>query len=188
MGQASYQFEVWGYFSVSRKSEMEIFDFFKNEIGIPPHLIVRNLHLSVYHARRPMPNLQEVAKRCHLTIDTMDLRFMVMAPGGENPRPNLIPARRKVGVRVIRTSSFRGKIYEYRNLLIEHETPRVLGRRKQSTKTKNAFGARHFQPHITLLNAGTGIDTNLTIVGDAFRDSIQEIHFDKFVVVKRKHF
>ena len=146
------------------------------------------MHMTIYHARRPMPNLEEASKSCLLTIDTNDLKFMVIAPGGENPRLELIPGERKVGVRITRTSIFREKIYKYRNMLIEHETSQVLGLRKRSTKSKNTFGARHFQPHISLLNSGSFIKKDLTILGNAFRDSITEITFDRFVIQKKKNF
>jgi len=182
------QFEVWAYFCLSRKSEQDIHSFFTTEYNIEPDLIVRNLHLTIYHARRPMFDLQEVSKPCNFSIDTMDLRFMVMAPGGENPRPNLDPGKRKVGVRIVKSSPFRERIYEYRKESMQHETAKVLGTRKPSTNTKNAFGARHFQPHITLLRAGTFIDRDLTVLGDAFRNEIPLLHFSKYIVRKRQQF
>lgn len=182
------QFEVWAYFCLSSKSEEEIHSFFANEFDIAPDLIERRMHLTIYHARRPMFELQEIHKPCRFSVDTMDLRFMVMAPGGENPRRELDPGKRKVGVRIIKSSSFRERIYEYRNEILTYENEKVLGNRKPSTNTKNAFGARHFQPHITLLRAGTCIDRDLTIMGDAFRDAIPAISFSKYVIRKRKNF
>lgn len=182
------QFEVWAYFCLSRKSEEDICSFFADEFDIPPDLVERNMHLTVYHARRPMFELQELHKPCRFSVDTMDFRFMVMAPGGENPRPELDPGKRKVGVRIIKSSPFRQRIYEYRNDILEHENGQVLGNRKPSNNHRNAFGARHFQPHITLLRSGTYIDRDLTIMGDAFRDAIPEISFSKYVIKKRKNF
>ncbi|HVU54334.1 MAG TPA: hypothetical protein VHD83_04730 [Puia sp.] len=182
------QFEVWAEFCVSRKSEEEIFDFFRSEYGIAPELIAKNLHLTVYHSRRPMPTIKAVSESCHLTVDTMDLKFMVMAPGGENPRLDLIPSERKIGVRVHKKSVLRAKIYKYRNRLAIHETKRILGHRKPSSNSRNAFGARHFQPHISLLKAGTNVDDDLTIIGNAFRDSIHSINFDRFLIRVKKNF
>lgn len=176
------QFEVWADFKVSRKSEQEIFNFFRFEWGVASEVIRRNLHLTIYHSRRPMPKIQPVSQSCHLAIDTMDLKFMVLAPGGERPRPDLIPRESKVGVRVHRRSTFRQKVYHYRQQLSIHETKRILGKRKQSNNTRSAFGARCFQPHITLLQAGADIDYDLTLLGDAFRDSIHTIFFDRFSV------
>jgi len=135
-----------------------------------------------------MPGVEELTKPCHLSIDTLDTRFMVLAPGGENPRPNLLPAKKKVGVRIHRSSKFREKILEYRHQFFLHETPKVLGVRKPSSKTRNAFGARNFQPHIAILKPGSGIQTDLTDVGENFRDVVQAIHFDKFIIHKRRNF
>ncbi|RFM30945.1 hypothetical protein DXN04_31960 [Chitinophaga silvisoli] len=182
------KFEVWADFRVSRKSEEEIFNFFRFECGLDPEVIVRNMHLTIYHSRRPMPAIQSVSQNCHLAVDTMDLKFMVMAPGGENPRPNLIPGRHKIGVRVHRRSAFRKKIYRYRQQLSIHETKRILGRRQQSNNSRSAFGARYFQPHITLLNAGADIDDDLTVLGDAFRNAIDTIVFDRFSVRVKQNY
>lgn len=182
------QFEVWGQFRVSQKSVRDIHDFFREELDIHPQFLIPNLHLTIYHSRRPMPDLKEFAKGCRLCIDTLDTRFMVLAPGGENPRPYLIPGKRKVGIRIKKTSQFRSKIDEYRNLLIAHETPSVLGKRKPSTKSRNAFGARNFQPHIAILKAGSGIGRDLTKVGEAFREVIAEIYFDRFMVQKKRNY
>jgi hypothetical protein len=182
------QFEVWAQFRVAMKSVIEIRDFFIYEYNISPEFLIPNLHLTIYHSRRPMPNVAEVFKSCHLSIDTLDTRFMVLAPGGENPRPDLVPAKKKVGIRVRKASAFREKIIEYRKQFFIHETPNVLGLRKPSSKSKNAFGARHFQPHIAILKSGSGIQTNLTEVGENFRDCVHEIHFDKFLIHKRKNF
>lgn len=182
------QFEVWAQFRVAKKSVVEIEDFFMQEYNILPNFLISNLHLTIYHSRRPMPDIEEIFKSCHLSIDTMDTRFMVLAPGGENPRPDLVPAERKIGIRIHKASKFREKILEYREQFFLHETPKVLGLRKASSKTKNAFGARSFQPHIAILKSGSGIQTNLTEVGGNFRDFVQEIHFDKFLIHKRRNF
>lgn len=182
------QFKVWAQFRVARKSELAIKDFFTNEYNISPEFLVPNLHLTIYHSRRPMTDIEEVNKSCLVSIDTLDTRFMVLAPGGENPRPTLIPAENKVGIRIHKSSKFRDKILEYRQEFFLHETPKILGLRKPSSKTRSAFGAKNFQPHITLLNLGSGIQTDLTEVGNNFRDSVHEIHFDRFIIRKRRYF
>jgi len=173
---------------VSKRSVEEIHGFFKTEYNIAPHFLIPNLHLTVYHSRRPMPLLQEQVKSCHMVVDTLDTRFMVLSPGGENPRTNLIPGEQKVGIRIKRTADLREKIDVYRRVFFEHETARVLGSRNPSSRSKNAFGARHFQPHISILQSGSNIVSDLSIVGDNFRDAIAEIHFDKFIIQTRKNF
>jgi hypothetical protein len=135
-----------------------------------------------------MPAIQPISQSCHLIVDTRDLKFMVMAPGGENPRPNLIPGKRKIGVRVHRRSVFRHTIYRYRQQFIIHETKNILGKRTQSSNSHSAFGARYFQPHITLLKAGTNIDSDLILLGDAFRDSVHNIVFDRFSVRVKQNY
>ena len=109
---------------------------------------------------------------------TEDTRFIVMAPGGENPRPELEPAKRKVGIRIQRKNIARPAILRLRERLLIHETPEVLGTRRRSTHSFNAFGARHFQPHMALLRPGSGIDRDLTKLGVLFRNEIKSLTFD----------
>jgi hypothetical protein len=66
-----------------------------------------------------------------------------------------------------------------------YETPDVLGLRQPSNHIRNAFGARHFQPHITLLKKGFGLDRDLTKIGEAFRASISPIRLNRFIVTCR---
>ena len=54
--------------------------------------------------------------------------------------------------------------------------------RRPSTRKRNAFGARHFQPHMTILRAGSGIDRNLKRIGDPFREALGDLLFDRFVI------
>ena len=53
------------------------------------------------------------------------------------------------------------EILRLRERLHIHETPEVLGSRRRSTHSFDAFGARHFQPHMALLRPGNGIDRDL---------------------------
>lgn len=62
------------------------------------------------------------------------------------------------------------------------ETPEVLGSHRPSTDTRSAFGARHFQPHVTVLRKASGVDSDLTKAGRAFREAIPAVRFDRFVV------
>jgi hypothetical protein len=107
---------------------------------------------------------------------------MVLAPGGENPRPELDPSKLKVGIRIHRKSAARATILEFRRRLFQHETRQVLGTRAPSTDLRSAFGARSFQPHMALLRAGSGIERNLTPLGAAFRSALSELTFDRFEV------
>lgn len=71
---------------------------------------------------------------------------------------------------------------QYRNRLLEYETPDVLGSRKASDHRRNAFGARHFQPHMTLLMAGSGVCRDLKEIGEPFRQVMGMLRFDRFEI------
>ena len=107
---------------------------------------------------------------------------MVMYPGGENPRPELDPAMLTVGIRVQRQSAARATILEFRTRLTDHENRRVLGARAPSTDKSSAFGARTYQPHMSILRPGSEIDRDLKAIGERFRQTIGDLTFDRFVV------
>ena len=107
---------------------------------------------------------------------------MVMAPGGEVPRPEFDPAYRKVGIRVQKRGSTMAAIMELHNRLIQFESEEVRGHRGPSTRNRSAFGARHFQPHMTVLEAGSGVDRDLTPIGLHFRQVLGNLTFNKFVI------
>jgi hypothetical protein len=174
--------EVWAQLVLSAKDSHRIREFLMRQCGIKSHRIVESMHLTVYYARRPMPGVISIAEPAHVVVSASDTRFMVMAPGGENPRPALEPAKRKVGLRVQRQSSAMPEIMAYRQRLFSHESIAVLGRRRPSNHRRNAFGARHFQAHVSLLKPGSGIDRDLTKLGSPFRDYIGDLVFDKLIV------
>lgn len=62
------------------------------------------------------------ARVVRIVLPANETRFMVMAPGGENPRPDLDPATRKLGVRVHRRSRAMQPILELRERLTKFET------------------------------------------------------------------
>jgi hypothetical protein len=140
------------------------------------------MHMTVYYARRAMPGVTPTTEPALVALRVADTRFMVMAPGGENPRPELEPGQRKVGIRIQKQSDAMPTILAYRGRLLQCETMDVLGWRAPSTTKKNAFGARHFQPHIAMLRAGSNIDRDLAPLGRLFREEIGILTFDSFVV------
>jgi hypothetical protein len=73
-------------------------------------------------------------------------------------------------------------IMEYRNRLIQYESKEVLGELSSSTRNRSAFGAPHFQPHMTVLEAGNGIDRDLTPIGTRFRETLGNLSFNRFAV------
>jgi hypothetical protein len=157
-------------------------NFFVRRLGLAPKSLHKNLHLTVYHARRFLEGVQNSEEPFRLSLKSSDLRFMVMAPGGENPRPELEPSQCDVGVRVVKSSEAISEIRALRSRFYEFETKKILSGRLPSNHMRNAFGARIFQPHITLLRPNSEIDRDLTKIGRAFRLEIETIIFDQFVI------
>lgn len=176
------KFEVWAQLRLCPNDLALIRDILAFKLHIKPKAIVQRMHITVYHARRPMWHLEPTDEIVNLVIPTEGTRFMVMAPGGENPRPELEPAKRKVGIRIQRKNIARPKILRFRDRLLIHETSEVLGNRRRSTHTSNAFGARNFQPHMALSRPDNGIDRDLTRLGVLFRNEIKSLTFDRFLI------
>lgn len=180
--------EVWAQLFLQQASRDALAAFLVSQ-GVSERRIVMSMHLTVYHARRPLPGIVATAESAQLAVAAEDLRFMVMAPGGENPRPELEPSRLKVGIRIRRQSEAYARILAYRERFIAHETKSVLGRRRPSTARTSAFGARSFQPHVALLRAKNGVDRDLSVLGRALRVALAHtpLTFDRFIVdVTRK--
>lgn len=174
--------EVWAQLFLRDQDQEKLKQFFIETLGIKERFIVKNMHITVYHSRRPMPGLSEMKDDANIVVPAEDMRFMVMAPGGENPRPEFNPGKRKVGVRVHRKSIATSSIQALRNRLIAYETKKVLGNRPPSTHSNNAFGARHFQPHMSVLRAGSKVDRDLRLIGEPFRRTIGDLTFDRFEI------
>ena len=174
--------EVWAQLILSERDSVRIREFFINECEIKAHRVVSNFHMTIYYARRLMPAVVAKVEAAQVVLPATETRFMVMAPGGENPRPELVPSKCKVGIRVHKQSSAMPAILNYRQRLLRCETRAVLGSRRPSTIRTNAFGARHFQPHVALLKPGSGIDRDLTKLGSLFRERIGNLTFDKFEI------
>lgn len=174
--------EVWAQLLLCDQDCARIGDFLASEFGIRRSCIVRNMHITVYHARRPMLGVTPLLETVRVVLPTAETRFMILAPGGENPRPELDPSRRKVGVRVHRQSDARRVILEFRARLLQYESARVLGVRAPSTGKRNAFGARYFQPHMAILGTASGIGRDLKLIGVPFRKALGELTFDRFAV------
>jgi hypothetical protein len=174
--------EIWAQLWVCGDDCLRIREFLVSEGLVKPSSIIPKMHLTVYHARRPMSGVSPVDEDVHIVVPTAETRFMVLAPGGENPRPELEPRNCKVGIRIQRKNVARGEIQAFRERLLAYETPNVLGSRGPSTGERNAFGARHFQPHIALVRPGNRIDRDLTRTGVLFRQALKQIALDRFSI------
>jgi hypothetical protein len=181
-----HEYEIWCQLMMSKESELSVHTFFIKHYYIDPNHLIYNMHLTVYHSRRPMLDLEEMKFNCMHNIDTNETRFMVLTSGGENQRPDIIPGYRKVGIRIQRSSNFRNIIHSYRRKVIQYEDIVTLGERKPSNMNRNAFGSRSFQPHISLLKAGSEINFDLYSVGENFRNYISELVFNKYIIRRVK--
>ncbi len=184
--KAGHRHSVWAMLFVAKDSEEAIWRFLTQQMGLRPSLLHRRLHLSVYHARRALEGLTDYGEPVEIEVAAEDLRFMAMTPGGENPRPEIDPARCNVGVRVKRTSPTIQAIRSLRSRFYPLESMDVIGVRQPSNHKRNAFGARHFQPHITLIRPNNGLDRDLKEIGSAFRAAVGGLRFDQFVVKCRR--
>lgn len=174
--------EVWAQLWLCAEDCVRIKDLLSSQGVVKRSSVMNRLHITVYHARRAMAGLQDCTETISVDIPTAETRFMVLAPGGENPRPELEPRYRKVGIRIMKASPARPIIQMFRERLLRYETREVLGSRRPSTHTANAFGARNFQPHMSLIRAGSGIDRDLTKLGRIFRSEIDALRYDRFIV------
>ena len=175
-----HKYEVYATLWVTRTCEKQIARLLSEKCGIQKGAIQRGIHLTVYYGRRPLPKLVEENRRVHISADVNETRFMVLAPGGENPRPELEPHQRSVGIRLTRRNQAIAEIQQLRQSIYQLETDEVIGNRTATTAWKSCFGARHYQPHIKLLRPGSGINRDLTEIGSIFRSEIERIEFGKF--------
>lgn len=172
---------IYAFLCLTRDSESRIAEFLLSQ-GINPNSIQSGMHLTVYHARRRLPGVCAERRSVDITADTAETRFMVMVPGGENPRDDTDPRRQSVGIRLTRRNRAIKQIKTLRQEMYRLETPAMLGSRRPTTAWTNAFGARHYQPHIKLMGPNSGVPYDLTSIGAALRDSLKTIRFGDFRV------
>lgn len=182
---ATHAYEIYALLRVSRKYEELISDLLSGECKVPKDAIQRGLHLTVYHGRRPLPGLVSGNQRVRIFADALETRFMVMAPGGENPHPELEPSQRSVGIRLTKRNQAIDHIQRLREGIYRLETPAIVGGRSPTSAWVNCFGARRYQPHIKLIRPGSMIDRDLTKLGEIFRSDMEQIEFDRFEVMAR---
>ena len=180
--QKKHKFEVYALLWVSRQSQDTISQLLHSECKIPKPAIQSNLHLTVYYGRRKLPELTPYCESVNIIADTIETRFMVFVPGGENPRYNIEPSERSVGIRFTRRNCAIDKIQSLRADIYRLETKDVIGNRKATSAWRNCFGARNYQPHIKLLWPNNKIDRDLTKLGTVFRSNLDHILFDRFEV------
>ena len=99
LNEKAHTVEVWAKLLLSAEDRRRIRDFFVSECGIRKGYVVRHMHLTVYHARRPLPGLVGVREPASVILSAAETKFMPMTPGGENPRPEIEPAHYPIGIR-----------------------------------------------------------------------------------------
>jgi hypothetical protein len=173
---------VWAMLFLSEDSERNLREFFIQKVGVPGRFIQRDMHLTIYHARRPLRGLLEGSQKVDVVVPASELRFMTMAPGGENARSDIDPSKCQIGLRVRRAEGATAEIERLRALFYGYETDAVIGSRSRSGRRESAFGARNYQPHVTVLKPGAPIDPDLSQYGALLRQTLEQIRFDKFTV------
>lgn len=176
------QHSVWASAFLDRPSEVKLRSFFINLLGFQAEMVMKDLHTTVYHARRPLFGLADYKEKIAFTVSGSELRVMAMTPGGENRREDVDPMKCPIGLRIRRANGASAPVEQLRDRFYEFETPRVLGAREPSHRRRSAFGARSYQPHITVLRAGAITNPDLSALGAALRTHIDSISFDRLVV------
>lgn len=177
-----HEFQTYALLWVSKNSQQEIQHILNYECGYPESVIQRDMHLTVYHGRRFLPGLVSYCDFVQIVADVVETRFMVLVPGGENPRLEINPSMHSVGIRLTKRNVAIDQIQKLRAKIYQFETEDVIGNRKPTSAWRNCFGARNYQPHIKLLQPRNKIHRDLSKTGEVFRANINHIVFDKFEV------
>ena len=172
---------VYALLRVSADSERTIHAFW-DDAGVSNYAVQSSLHLTVYYAQYLVPGIRGHEEPVSIRAETAETRLMIMAPGGENPRPDRQPTKSKIGVRLTKRNTAIPGIQELRQRFFRFETPAILRNRKASSAWRSSFGARNYQPHVTMLRPGNGLGQDLSGLGELFRRRIPWIEFDQFEV------
>ena len=164
---------------LSKSSEKRLSDFLVDQLNFPRSRLKRNLHITLYEARRRLEGLSSFERSALIRVPSDVWRFMVVAPGGENPRPDIDQLTRPLALRTVRTSDAYQSIQKLRSEFLAFETDKVLSGRRTSGPRRNAFGSRHYQPHVTLIGSGHGIEGDLSEYGEVLRRQLGDLEFDK---------
>lgn len=186
IGPRSHTFEVNAMLKVSKECEALIKGFFVEVCSVKPSRIKSDLHLTVYHGRRRLPGLCENTVPVDIEIATDETRFMVLAPGGENPRSEQDPGKLSVGIRVTKRNRAIADIQHLRKSVYRFENTEIIGNRKATTAWSSCFGSRHYQPHIQMLQPWSKVQRDLTELGDLFRSRVECIKLDRFQIESRR--
>jgi hypothetical protein len=169
---------------MSEISRRKLIDFLRGNDLIKNEKILDSFHITIYLAEFKTIYRGNEIRPISLRVPIEETRLMVMAPGGENPRPDIDPMRCAIGAR-IRRGAAREYIYDLRREFYHVEDSIYFGRRKKSSNTHNAYGAKIFQPHFTMTESAALIEDNLRDIGEKMRSEIKYVSFDKMYVNAR---
>lgn len=176
-------YSLYALLWIDRESEKEIANVLINKCGVEKEHIQRGMHITIYHSRRKLEGLKHETIYESIKADVAETRFMVFAPGGENPRKDIVPNKRPVGIRLTKRNIAIPRLLKLRRSFFKYENDYVLSNRRQRTSDwKNAFGSSHFQAHIVMIRPESNIDKNLTSIGKIFRKELKYIYFNKFEI------
>jgi len=179
-------YNIYALLWIDRDSEKEISNVLKKKCGISEEYIQRGMHLTIYHGKRKLPRIKPSTTYEIIKSNVNETRFMVFAPGGENPRKDIDPIKRPVGIRLTRRNIAIPRILELRRSIYKHENQTPIKNWKQKTSDwKNAFGSSHYQAHMTIIRPGSNVNKKLTVLGNIFRKELKNIYFRKFEIKER---
>ena len=173
---------VFGLLFLGKEEEARLKAFLNLELNIPEACLNKNYHITVYEARIELPGLNPLQRSVSVQVPASMWRFMVMAPGGENERPEINPDERQIGLRLHRSADAYSRVSELRANFFRLEAAAGVPKRNRSTLRLSAFGARNYQPHMTICQPGHGLGRNLSPHGEALRAGLGDLHFDRFEV------
>lgn len=86
----THEVEIWGFLDLSLEDRRLVHNFFVKHWNVPKDKLVKKMHLTVYHARRPMLGIATSQEAACVKLPVDDTRFMVMTPGVKIPYLALI--------------------------------------------------------------------------------------------------
>jgi hypothetical protein len=86
---------LWALQFLCENDRLRIREFFACDWDIDRRFILREMHISVYHAQQEMPGVASIVEPVRITLPAAETRFMTFAPGGFEPTPEIIPGEKK---------------------------------------------------------------------------------------------
>ena len=170
---------------LSKTSSDQINSFLK-KWGVSEKCLFQSHHLTIYEI--PLLKFSEFSlneskilqihevqmNRTYLSDET---RFMVMSPGGDNPKNKKSVHRSKIGIRFTKRSALFNELDAIRKHLSFLDNQAIPLTSSKTGRNDNAYGIKRFIPHITLINRNNNLLNNLYDLGAAFREHLPEITF-----------